>query len=344
MTDIFISYAKEENRKNGTAARLSGILKDQGYTVWWDSDLGGGQDYRRVIRQKLDEAKVVIVLWTEESVASQWVCAEAEVALTLKKLISVRTPSLPPSDLPLPFNALHADVFAGDAGTIIEAVRQRGIVPVQSSSKSFGYEPYLDLGEDPLEVFSRWYVEAAEKEATEPNVMTLATVDDMGVPAVRTMYLTALASSEDENAKGFVFYSDARSAKGRQLARSSNAAVSFHWKSLGRQVLARGAVEELSASEADGHFASRPRGAKIGAWSMPQSSVVTGADEVERAIAVATERFSLGEIPRPSDYKGYRLVPFEIEFWKERPFRLYERVFFKRRSETDDWTGVYLAP
>jgi pyridoxamine 5'-phosphate oxidase len=144
--------------------------------------------------------------------------------------------------------------------------------------------------------------------------------------------------------RGFVFYTNTDSVKGHELADAPKAALTFYWKSLQRQVRARGHVEPVSAQEADAYFASRPRMAQIGAWASKQSSALESRLAFEKAVALYTAKFAIGAVPRPPHWSGYRVVPQEIEFWQERPFRLHDRVRFRRGDQRAPWTKIRLYP
>jgi len=168
--------------------------------------------------------------------------------------------------------------------------------------------------------------------------MTLATVDPDGLPNARMVLLKGF----DE--RGFVFYTNSESIKGRELATAPKAALTFYWKSLQRQVRLRGAVEAVSNEEADAYFASRSRMAQIGAWASKQSTALESRMAFEKAIARFTAKFATGTVPRPPHWSGYRVVPQEIEFWQERQFRLHDRVAFARVSLSAPWTKTRLYP
>jgi pyridoxamine 5'-phosphate oxidase len=144
------------------------------------------------------------------------------------------------------------------------------------------------------------------------------------------------------DARGFTFFTNTASAKGDQLAANPKAALMFHWKSLRRQVRVRGAVEPVAAAEADAYFATRARGAQLGAWASDQSRPLPDPLALERAIAEVALRFGVGKVARPPHWSGYRLVPETIEFWRDRPFRLHERLVFTRAG--DRWTTQRLFP
>jgi pyridoxamine 5'-phosphate oxidase len=180
------------------------------------------------------------------------------------------------------------------------------------------------LAADPFAIFAAWLKAAVEKEPRDANAMTLATADASGLPDARQVLL------KDVSGGGFVFYTNTQSAKGAQLAANPQAAIVFHWKSLGRQVRARGSVAPVTAAEADAYFATRARDSRIGAWASDQSRPMEEPLALEKRVAAFAARFSLGEVPRPPHWSGYRLTPARIEFWRERPFRLHERRAFVR--------------
>jgi pyridoxamine 5'-phosphate oxidase len=192
--------------------------------------------------------------------------------------------------------------------------------------------------DDPFAVFAEWLLEAKGKEPNDPNAMALATVDASGLPDVRMVLL------KDVDQHGFVFYTNLESAKGRQLTAHPQAALCFHWKSLRRQVRMRGAMRSVSDAEADAYFASRARDAQIGAWASAQSAPLEGRFALEAKIAQAALRFGVGPVPRPPHWSGFRLVPTSIEFWRDRPFRLHDRLVFKRASIDDRWGTEHLYP
>jgi pyridoxamine 5'-phosphate oxidase len=195
----------------------------------------------------------------------------------------------------------------------------------------------LDGVDDPFALFGAWLAEATAGEPHDPNAMALATVDETGLPDVRMVLLKGFGPD------GFVFYTNLQSRKGRQLAAHPQAALCFHWKSLRRQVRVRGGVEPVTAAEADDYFASRPRLSRIGAWASRQSEPLESRFALETAVARYTARFGTGAIPRPPHWSGFRLLPVEIEFWRDGAFRLHDRRRFTRTLE-GGWEAVALYP
>lgn len=190
--------------------------------------------------------------------------------------------------------------------------------------------------DDPIALFRNWFQEAEAREPKDANAMALATADAGGAPDVRMVLL------KDADADGFVFYTNLESRKGRELEANPRAALCFHWKSLGRQVRAEGAVSPVSDAEADAYFASRNRQSQIGAWASQQSRPLAGLFELERRVAQYAAKFGLGKVPRPAFWSGFRLRPERIEFWRERPFRLHERLVFHRSA--GGWRTERLYP
>ncbi len=199
-------------------------------------------------------------------------------------------------------------------------------------------EPPLPESVDPIALFGEWLEAAKAGEPNDPNAMAVATVDDDGLPDVRMVLL------KDVDARGFTFYTNTTSAKGRQLAGQPKAALLFHWKSLRRQVRVRGPVEPVSEAEADAYFASRARASQIGAWASDQSSPMQSRLALEGRIAEYGLKFGLGKVPRPPHWTGYRVIPRAMEFWRDRPFRLHERLVFARAEAGGRWETSRLFP
>jgi pyridoxamine 5'-phosphate oxidase len=191
---------------------------------------------------------------------------------------------------------------------------------------------------DPFALFDIWFAEASASEPNDPNAMTLSTIDADGMPDARIV----LMKGHDRN--GFVFYTNTQSSKGQQLIGQPRAALTFHWKSLLRQVRIRGRVAAVSAEEADAYYTSRPRESRIGAWASQQSRPLESRAVFEQAIAEQTARFEKEDLARPSHWSGFRITPLAIEFWHDRPFRLHDRIRFDRASHQDDWHKTRLYP
>jgi pyridoxamine 5'-phosphate oxidase len=189
---------------------------------------------------------------------------------------------------------------------------------------------------DPIEQFRAWMRTARESGVHEPEAMTVSTVGDDGRPSSRYVLLRGL----DE--RGFSFFTNYDSAKGRALAQRPHAALTFGWLALHRSVRVEGHVERLPAPESDAYFASRPRGAQLSAWASPQSTVIAGRDELDRAMAAVEARFAGADVPRPPHWGGFLVRPERVELWQGRPNRLHDRVRYVR--DGDGWRIERLAP
>jgi pyridoxamine 5'-phosphate oxidase len=192
--------------------------------------------------------------------------------------------------------------------------------------------------EEPIELFRQWFAEARSSELNDPDAMALATADAAGNPDVRMVLLKHV------DLEGFVFYTNFESAKGRQLAENANAALCFHWKSLRRQVRVRGPAAPVSYAEADAYFATRSKDSQIGAWASQQSRKMEGRFALEKEIARYAAKFALSTVPRPQYWSGYRIRPLSIEFWRDRPFRLHERISYCREELARPWKVEHLFP
>jgi pyridoxamine 5'-phosphate oxidase len=191
---------------------------------------------------------------------------------------------------------------------------------------------------EPFDLFYAWLAEAEVSEPNDPEAMALATVDSHGLPNVRMILL------KGADRRGFVFYTNCESAKGLELAANPKAALLFHWKSLGRQVRIRGLIELATEAEADAYFATRHRESQIGACVSAQSRPLKSRAAFETAVAQLTRKLGAGPVQRPGYWRGYRLVPLEIEFWMSQPFRLHDRIVFRRPTPRARWTKTRLYP
>ncbi|MEE4162366.1 MAG: pyridoxamine 5'-phosphate oxidase [Woeseiaceae bacterium] len=193
-----------------------------------------------------------------------------------------------------------------------------------------------NLDANPFLEFEAWFKLACELDRSDPNAMSITTVDEHGRPYARTVLL----KSFDE--RGLVFYTNYESRKARHIAANPNVALLFFWSELGRQIGIRGTAEKMSATESLRYFASRPRGSQLGAWVSPQSSVITSRSLLKNKFEELRQKFENKEIPLPSFWGGYRIVPREFEFWQGRDDRLHDRFLYTR--DGDDWRLERLAP
>jgi pyridoxamine 5'-phosphate oxidase len=191
---------------------------------------------------------------------------------------------------------------------------------------------------DPIALFAAWMADAAKNEPNEPEAMALATVDENGRPDVRMVLLKSV------DVKGFVFYTNLESAKGRDLRAHPHAALCFHWKTIRRQVRVRGPAVPVSDADADAYFASRAKDSQIGAWASAQSRPMEARFAFERDIAKYAAKYALTKVPRPPHWSGFRVTPLEIEFWRNRPFRLHDRLLYRRDSPQSPWSTDRLYP
>lgn len=191
---------------------------------------------------------------------------------------------------------------------------------------------------DPFALFAAWLKDAEASEPNDANAMALASADTDGLPNVRMVLLKGFDD------RGFVFYTNFESQKGIELLANRQAAAVLHWKSLRRQVRFRGQVNVVTEAEADAYFASRPRDSRIGAWASQQSRPLEGRFALEAAVAKYAAKHAIGEVPRPPHWSGFRIAPTYLEFWTDKPFRLHERLVYRRSALTAPWTTEMLYP
>lgn len=196
----------------------------------------------------------------------------------------------------------------------------------------------ITTGNDPFVLFDEWMVKATASELNDPTAMALATADASGFPDVRMVLL------KEASPDGFVFYSNLESAKGVELAKNPKAALCFHWKSLRRQIRVRGKISPVTDAEADAYFASRAKDSQIGAWASRQSRTMEGRFELEKEVAKYAAKYALKKVDRPPHWSGFRLVPQHIEFWRDRPFRLHDRLLFERDNDDAAWQTQRVFP
>lgn len=196
----------------------------------------------------------------------------------------------------------------------------------------------FDAPADPWTLFGAWFAEAQQHEVNDPNAMSVATVDEGGMPAVRILLM------KDYSPEGVVFYTNRASRKGTQLTAHPVAALCFHWKSLRRQVRFEGHIECVSDAESDAYFASRPRGSQIGAWASQQSQPLDQRATLEARVRELTTAYEGKPVPRPPHWGGYLLRPTRVEFWQDREFRLHDRFDYRRDTPSGTWHLERLYP
>lgn len=193
-----------------------------------------------------------------------------------------------------------------------------------------------EMDPDPVRQFVTWLDAAVRAGEPEPNATVLATADDRGRPSARVVLLKGL------DGRGFVFYTNERSRKGREIQSNPYAALVFHWPSLARQVRVSGAVRQIPREDTDAYFASRPEGAKLGAWASAQSAVAASRAAIDERLRSVRERFAGQSVPRPPHWVGYAVAPDEVEFWQGQPNRLHDRLRYRRSG--DGWVLERLWP
>ena len=207
----------------------------------------------------------------------------------------------------------------------------------KNGKNTLGLDIIFEDLDNPIELFKKWFSKAEESEVNDPNAVAVATSNKDNQPNVRMVLLKGLSE------KGFVFYTNFNSKKGNELKENQKASMCFHWKSLRRQVRVIGKVEEVSAKEADDYFNSRPYKNRIGAWASSQSEILDKRETFTQKIKEFEKKFpDQKKVPRPPHWAGWRLLPKEIEFWDNRPYRLHERLFFKKKK--DKWISINLFP
>ena len=196
---------------------------------------------------------------------------------------------------------------------------------------------FKDL-ENPIELFKEWFNEAKKTEINDPNVFTLATADDNGIPSARMILL------KDYSQNGFIFYTNSNSKKSSDLKENPNASLCFHWKSLLRQVRISGKVSKVSDKESDAYYKTRPYNSKIGAWASKQSSVLKNREELIKLISDLKKKYpNENDVPRPDYWSGWSLDPNDIEFWLDGKNRIHQRLKYIKKDK-NNWEKILLNP
>lgn len=211
------------------------------------------------------------------------------------------------------------------------------------NDETAGLPDDLSRIKEPFDVFDAWFAAARASEINDPNAMALATVDAAGLPNVRMVLLNGIDAAGAPD-RGFMFFTNCESAKGTEITTHPKAALLFHWKSLRRQVRLRGPLAPVTPAEADRYFATRARESRIGAWASAQSRPLSSRAKFLDEVREAEARFEGQDVIRPPHWSGFRLTPVEVEFWNERPYRLHDRVVFRRRNLVDAWSTTRLYP
>tara|TARA_B100000809_G_scaffold266402_1_gene328959 strand:- start:5957 stop:6610 length:654 start_codon:yes stop_codon:yes gene_type:complete len=204
--------------------------------------------------------------------------------------------------------------------------------------RDFSGKPLTEgsVRKDPFEQYAIWFKEAVDAQLLDPYAMSLTTVSANGQPSTRIVYM------RDVKSKGFVFYTNYNSDKGRDLATNNKVALNFFWGELERQVRVEGEVEKISEADSDAYFSKRPRESQIGAWSSLQSEEITNRKQLEEQVAFYTDKFEGGEVPRPSHWGGYVVKPTKVEFWQGRASRLHDRIIYTKNG--NDWNQSRISP
>jgi pyridoxamine 5'-phosphate oxidase len=214
-----------------------------------------------------------------------------------------------------------------------------GNMPLADMRKDYGQAGLLekDLAKNPFRQFDKWFQEAEAAKITEPNAMTLATAGHDGRPSARTVLLKGC------DGRGFVFYTNYESRKGRELGGNARATLLFSWVAMERQVIVEGPVARVAREESEAYFQSRPRASQLAAWASPQSTVVAGRAVLEESYRAIERKYEGRTVPLPPNWGGFRLAPETVEFWQGRRSRLHDRLRYRRESG-GDWEIERLAP
>ena len=205
-----------------------------------------------------------------------------------------------------------------------------------NGKNSLGLDKCFEEDNNPIELFKKWFAKAEKTEINDPNAVAVATSDKNNQPSVRMVLLKGLSD------KGFVFYTNFNSKKGSDLKTNKKSSMCFHWKSIRRQVRISGTVEKVTDKEADDYYNSRPYKNKIGAWASSQSEILNKREDFIKKIETYEKKYPSNDVPRPTHWSGWRLLPSQIEFWLDGEGRIHERLNYKK--EKGSWKKELLYP
>lgn len=195
----------------------------------------------------------------------------------------------------------------------------------------------INISNNPMEVFQKWFLEAEETELGEANAMTISTIGLDGYPKNRVVLLKRFTW------EGFIFYTNYDSEKGKAIQKNNKVSLSFFWQGLERQIIIKGKAEKLAKNLSDGYFESRPNGSKLGAWASNQSKIISSRQDLDKQLEQAEQKFKNQEIPRPKNWGGFLIKPQSIEFWQGRPNRMHDRIRFELQEDFN-WKMERLQP
>lgn len=209
---------------------------------------------------------------------------------------------------------------------------------LDSTRRDFSGQPFDEssVNKDPIKQFDVWFKEAVKAKLLDPYAMSVSTVNEVGQPSTRVVYLRSIIDG------GFVFYTNYNSYKGKSIAHNNKVSLHFFWPELERQVVILGNASKVRAEDSDAYFSKRPRASQIGAWASSQSSIISNREALEDSVKQRSEEFQGKPVPRPEYWGGYKVIPTKMEFWQGRPSRLHDRLVFSK--DGNGWSIARLSP